>query len=314
MNMAMDDQTTDAPATVSRPEAPAAGRPPNRDDDAEKKAVQGETFRLEKRLLSAMGHAVQDFGLIQEGDRILVGVSGGKDSLALLALMKKLQERAPVEFSLVAMNVDMGQPGFDPGPIEAFVDALGVEKRFVRQDVWSVAKSKVQPGKPMCPVCSRLRRGILYTQAVQLGCSKIALGHHREDLVETLLLSAFYAGALKSMPPLLRSDDGRNTVIRPMVYCTEAEIASYARLKGMPVAPKPPCETPDMQRAKVKALVQSLSADHPAVPGNLLNALRHVIPTHLLDQKLLEAVRRSEAAPSDKAQGKDGQREGGGGT
>jgi Predicted ATPase of the PP-loop superfamily implicated in cell cycle control len=279
---------------------------PNAQDEASRRAAEGEAYRLEKRLLSAMGHAVRDFGLISEGDRILVGLSGGKDSLVLLALLKKLQERAPVKFSLTAMNVDMGQPGFDAAPLKKFVDELGVERRFIAQDVWSVARAKVRPGKSMCPICSRLRRGILYTQAFELGCTKIALGHHREDLIETLLLSALYAGALKSMPPLLRSDDGRNTVIRPMVYCPEAEIAAYARLRGFPVAPRPPCETPDLQRSRVKELIHTLAAEHPAVPGNLLNALSHVVPTHLLDRELLSAWNgcRQDAEAHEETRGK----------
>lgn len=242
--------------------------------------------RLEKRLLNATGRAVRDYGLIREGDRILVGVSGGKDSLVLLCLLDRLQRRAPVKFSIAAMNIDLGQPGFDPAPIRAFVESLGIEGHFIAQDVYGVARAKAEPGKSLCPICSRLRRGILYTQAIELGCNKIALGHHREDLIETLLLSAFYAGALKSMPPLLSADDGKNTVIRPLVYCAEDEIIAYARALRLPVAPPPPCETEDLQRARIKKMIRALAREHPAVPGNLLNALRQVVPTHLLDTSL----------------------------
>lgn len=242
--------------------------------------------RLEKRLLNAVGRAVRDYDLIREGDRILVGVSGGKDSLVLLHLLDRLRRRAPVSFSIAAINIDLGQPGFDPAPIRAFVESLDIEGHFIAQDVYAVARAKAAPGKSLCPICSRLRRGILYTQAIELGCNKIALGHHREDLIETLLLSAFYAGALKSMPPLLRADDGLNTVIRPLVYCPEEEIAAHARALKLPVAPAPPCESEDLQRARVKKLIRALAKEHPAVPGNLLNALRQVVPTHLLDTTL----------------------------
>lgn len=256
---------------------------PPRTTPGERPVADGALYRLEKRLLNATGRAVRDFDLICEGDRVLVGVSGGKDSLVLLCLLDKLRRRAPVKFSIAAINIDLGQPGFDPAPVRAFVESLGVEGHFIAQDVYSVARAKAEPGKSLCPICSRLRRGILYTQAIALGCNKIALGHHREDLIETLLLSAFYAGALKSMPPLLRADDGKNTVIRPLVYCAEEEIIAYARALALPVAPPPPCETEDLQRARVKNLVRDLAKDHPAVPGNLLNALRQVVPTHLLD-------------------------------
>lgn len=256
--------------------------------------------RLEKRLLNAVGRAVRDYDLIGEGDRILVGVSGGKDSLVLLCLLDKLRRRAPVKFSIAAMNLDLGQPGFDPKPIRAFVESLDIEGHFIAQDVYSVARAKAEPGKSLCPICSRLRRGILYTQAAALGCNKIALGHHREDLIETLLLSAFYAGALKSMPPLLRADDGKNTVIRPLAYCPEAEIAAYARALQLPVAPPPPCETEDLQRARIKKMIRALAEDHPAVPGNLLNALRQVVPTHLLDTSL-RSVRDEKRATGERA-------------
>ena len=240
--------------------------------------------RLEKRLLKDTGRAIHDWQLIEPGDRVMVAVSGGKDSLSLLHLLLRLQERAPVYFSLVAVCIDQGQPGFAATVLEDHFRALGVEHRVIRHDIYSIAMKLTEPGKTYCSVCSRLRRGILYTSAVQMGCTKIALGHHREDLIETLLLSAFFSGALKSMPPKLVSDDGRNTVIRPLAYCQEAELAAYAAALRLPVIPCGPCALQqNAQRQRVKKLVSDLAREHPAVPGNLLNALRNVTPSHLLD-------------------------------
>ena len=243
--------------------------------------------RLEKRLLNSMGRAIHDWDLIAPGDRIMVAVSGGKDSLALLQLLMRARERAPVHFSLVAVTIDQGQPGFPVRVLEDHFRSLGVEHRIIRQDTYSIALKLTEPGKTYCSVCSRLRRGILYTAAAQMGCTKIALGHHREDLVETLLLSAFFAGALKSMPPKLRSDDGRNTVIRPLAYCQEAELAQYSAELKLPVVPCGECARQEnLQRSRVKRLIAQLSQEHPAVPGNLLNALRNVVPSHLLDPSI----------------------------
>ena len=257
--------------------------------------------RLEKRLLNGIGRAVHDFGLIEKGDRILVAVSGGKDSLSLLSLLMRLRERSPVPFTLVAVNVDQGQPGFPADKLALWFEKLGVEHKIVRQDTYSIVKRLTRPGKTFCAVCSRLRRGILYNTAVELRCTKIALGHHREDLIETLLLSAFFAGALKSMPARLVSDDGRNTVIRPLVYCAEDELRAYAAEEHLPVIPCGLCSAqPNQQRARVKRLVAALAKEHPAVPGNLLNSLSNVVPSHLLDRSL-----RSVGSPRKKGDAED---------
>ncbi|MGI5862838.1 MAG: tRNA 2-thiocytidine(32) synthetase TtcA [Myxococcales bacterium] len=257
--------------------------------------------RLEGRLLNEMGRAIQDYELIAEGDRILVGVSGGKDSVSLIHLLEKLRRRSPVRFELIAVNLDQGAPGFDPEPIRAFLADLGVEHHMLRQDTFSIAKRLTPPGKTYCSVCSRLRRGILYNTAVELRCNKMALGHHRDDLIETLLLSAFFAGSLKSMPAKLVSDDGRNTVIRPFIYSSEERIRAYALEQKLPVLPPSPCaEGENLQRARVKRLIADLAKDHPAVPGNLLNALQNVVPSHLLDRSLSstrEGARFKAAAP-----------------
>ncbi len=243
---------------------------------------------LERRLLRAMSRAVEDFRLIEEGDRILVAVSGGKDSLTMLHLLQRLQERAPVAFDLLAVNLDQGQPGFPADVLRAHLASVGVPHLMLRRDTYSVVKRLVPEGKTTCPVCSRLRRGILYDAAVELGCSKIALGHHRDDLVETLLLSALYSGALRSMPPKLRSDDGRNVVIRPLCYAAEEEIAAFAEAMRFPVIPCDLCGSqPNLRRKRVKSLLRELSEENRAVKGNLLHALGKVVPSHLLDRELL---------------------------
>jgi tRNA 2-thiocytidine biosynthesis protein TtcA len=250
-----------------------------------------DVARLEKRIIRATAQAIQDFGLVEEGDRILVGCSGGKDSYTLLHVLMRLRERAPIDFELTAVNLDQGQPGFPADVLEGHFKAVGVPYRMVRRELWSEVQRLVPPGKTACSVCSRLRRGVLYNVAAEMGCTKIALGHHRDDFVETLLLNALYAGSLKAMPALLRSDDGRNTVIRPLVYAAEEDIAAFAALKGFPIVPCDVCGSqPQLRRKRVKALLAELSAEHASVKGNLLNALGHVVPSHLLDRGLAAQV------------------------
>ncbi|WP_242396185.1 tRNA 2-thiocytidine(32) synthetase TtcA [Anaeromyxobacter oryzisoli] len=250
-----------------------------------------DVVRLEKRLLRATARAIQDFDLVEEGDRILVAVSGGKDSYTLLHLLMRLQERAPIRFELLAVNLDQGQPGYPAEVVERHLQAVGVPYRMLHRDTYSVVRRLVPEGKTTCPVCSRLRRGVLYNAAVELGCTKIALGHHRDDLIETLLLSALYSGALKSMPPRLHAQDGRNVVIRPLCYAAEDEIAAFARAMAFPIVPCDLCGSqPNLRRKRVKALLAELSVEHPAVKGNLLNALGHVVPSHLLDRELQRQV------------------------
>ncbi len=253
--------------------------------------MQDVAKRLEKRLLRATAEAIEAFRLVEAGDRILVAVSGGKDSYTLLHVLMRLRERAPIGFELVAVNLDQGQPGYPADVVERHFQAVGVPYRMLRRDTYSVVKRLVPDGSTTCPVCSRLRRGILYNAAVELGCTKIALGHHRDDLIETLLLSALYSGRLKSMPPRLRSDDGRNVVIRPLCYAAEDDIAAFAREMAFPIVPCDLCGSqPNLRRRRVKQLLAELSAEHPAVKGNLLHALGHVVPSHLLDRALAERV------------------------
>ena len=239
--------------------------------------------KLERGLLRAAGTAIKDFDLVAEGDRIMVAVSGGKDSYTLLHVLMRLRERAPIDFDLVAVNLDQGQPGYPA--------------HVLSRDTYSVVKRLVPPGKTTCPVCSRLRRGVLYNAAAEMGCTKIALGHHRDDLIETLLLSALYSGALKSMPPRLRSLDGRNVVIRPLCYAAEEEIAAFAEAMKFPIVPCDLCGSqPNLRRKRVKSLLTELSTEHPAVKGNLLHALSRVLPSHLLDRTLAERVAATTGA------------------
>ncbi|HSM93563.1 MAG TPA: tRNA 2-thiocytidine(32) synthetase TtcA [Anaeromyxobacteraceae bacterium] len=253
--------------------------------------------KLERRLLRAAGNAIQDFDLVSQGDRIMVAVSGGKDSYALLHLMMRLRERAPIDFELVAVNLDQGQPGFPAHVIEAHFKQVGVPYRMISRDTYSVVKRLVPAGRTTCALCSRLRRGVLYNVAAEMGCTKIALGHHRDDLVETLLLSALYSGALKSMPPRLRSRDGRNVVIRPLCYAAEEDLAAFAEAMKFPIVPCDLCGSqPNLRRRRVKQLLTELSAEHPAVKGNLLHALAHVVPSHLLDRALAEKAAQATGA------------------
>jgi tRNA 2-thiocytidine biosynthesis protein TtcA len=247
--------------------------------------------RLEKRILRAAAQAIQDFDLVEDGDRIMVAVSGGKDSYTLLHVLMRLRERAPIDFDLVAVNLDQGQPGYPAQVVEGHFKAVGVPYRMISRDTYSVVRRLVPEGKTTCSVCSRLRRGVLYGAAIEMGCTKIALGHHRDDLVETLLLSALYSGALKSMPPKLRAKDGKNVVVRPLCYAAEEDIAAFAAEMRFPIVPCDLCGSqPNLRRRRVKGLLAELSAEHPAVKGNLLHALGHVVPSHLLDKDLQRAV------------------------
>jgi tRNA 2-thiocytidine biosynthesis protein TtcA len=246
------------------------------------------TSRLEKTLLSNVAEASRDHALLEPGDRILVGLSGGKDSHALLHLLREIQRRAPFAFSIIAVNIDQGHPGFPSDVLPEYLAAEGYEYRIIREDTYSIVKQKIPEGKTYCSLCSRLRRGILYNVAVELGASKIALGHHRDDVIETLLLNLFYSGQIKAMPARLASDDGRNTVIRPLVYCTEAQLAAFAQEKGFPIIPCDLCGSQDnLQRKRVKALIRQLNADNPKVSSNLFAALHNVRPTHLYDSALV---------------------------
>jgi tRNA 2-thiocytidine biosynthesis protein TtcA len=240
------------------------------------------TMDLERRLLRDMGRAIGDHRLIEEGDRIMVAMSGGKDSYGLCVLLRAMQARAPITFDLVAVHLDQGQPGYDGAPLERWLQAEGVSYKLLRENTYAIVTDKIPEGKTYCSLCSRLRRGILYRVAGELGCNKIALGHHREDALETLLLNLFFGGKLATMPPRLTSDDGRFVVIRPLAYAAEADLAALAEERGFPILPCRLCGSQDeAQRKQMKALLADLERKHPTLRQTMLAAIGNVVPSHL---------------------------------
>ena len=247
--------------------------------------------RLERRLMGEVSRASKDFKLIEPDDRIMVCMSGGKDSYAMLHLLRLIRRRVPFSFEMVAVNLDQGHPGFPGHMLEDYFQAHGDAYRMLKQDTYSIVLEKVPAGKTFCSMCSRLRRGILYNAAVELGCNKLALGHHRDDIIETLMLNLLYSGQLKAMPPRLRSDDGRNVVIRPLAYCAEEEIAALSAEQDFPIIPCDLCGSQEnLQRQQIKRLLNDLNAANPKVKGNMFAALRNVRPSHLLDSDLQDAL------------------------
>lgn len=245
--------------------------------------------KLQKRLRRQAGEAVADFKMIEEGDKIMVCLSGGKDSYAMLDILLYLQKVAPVRFELVAVNMDQKQPGFPEHVLPEYLGALGVDYHIIEKDTYSVVKEKIPEGKTTCSLCSRLRRGTLYTFADEIGATKMALGHHRDDIVETFFLNLFYGGTLKAMPPKLLSDDGRNVVIRPLAYCKESDIAQYAEIKGFPIIPCNLCGSQDnLQRQVVKGMLQEWEQRTPGRTEIMFRALQNVVPSQLADRNLFD--------------------------
>lgn len=253
-------------------------------------------YKLENELARELGRCIADFKLIEEGDRVMVCMSGGKDSYTLLHLLERARKKAPIRFSLVAVHLDQGHPGYDGSPLVRWLEDQGVEYRILREDTYSIVTEHIPEGKTYCSLCSRLRRGVLYNAAQELGCTKIALGHHRDDAIETLLLNLMFTGSLKSMPPKLVSDDGRNVVIRPLLYVAEPKIAEFARLVGFPILPCDLCGSQEnLMRKQVKNLLATLEQTAPQVKESMLAALGNVRASHLLDVGLWQKLGLSVA-------------------
>lgn len=262
--------------------------------------VSKNFLKLRNQLISATGKAIGDYNMVEDGDTVLVCMSGGKDSFTMLMMLLALQERAPISFKIIAMNLDQKQPDFPEHILPAYFEQLGVDYRIVEADTYSVVKEKIPEGKTTCSLCSRLRRGVIYTTAKKLGANKIALGHHRDDMVETLFLNLFFGAKMKSMPPKLATNDQQNIVIRPLAYCSEKDIAAYARGMQFPIIPCNLCGSQEnLQRQKVKAMLADWEREQPGRVNNIFRAMANVEPSHLADTNLYDFKSLSQAAKAD---------------
>ena len=268
------------------------------------RALRNETEinKLSKRLYRLVGQAIADFRMIEDGDKLMVCVSGGKDSYSMLDILLGLQARAPVGFELIAVNIDQGHPGFPQDTLPNYLKEQGVAFHIENQDTYSIVKRVIPEGDTMCSLCSRLRRGIIYRLADELGCSKIALGHHRDDMLETLFLNMFYGGKMKSMPPKLLSDDKQNIVIRPLAYCKEKDIERYALLAEMPIIPCNLCGSQDnLQRQVIKEMLQGWEKQHPGRLDSIFRGISDIVPSHMLDPRLFD-FKSLQQQPADPVQ------------
>lgn len=246
-----------------------------------------EFNKLHKRLRRNVGRAIDDFKMIEDGDKVMVCLSGGKDSYTMLEILLNLQASAPIKFELVAVNLDQKQPGFPEDVLPNYLKSINVPFHIIEEDTYSIVKEKVPEGKTTCALCSRLRRGIIYSWAQENNCTKIALGHHREDIMETLFLNMFFGGKMKSMPPKLLSDDGRNTVIRPLAYCKEADVAQFAEFKNFPIIPCNLCGSQEnLQRKQIKQMLKAWENQFPGRIENIFRSISNVAPSHLMDREL----------------------------
>jgi len=269
----------------------AIARPsPDKSGPAPEKTRSSKSFkRLQAELRGLVGKAIDDYSMIREGDKVMVCLSGGKDSYTMLDLLLSLQRSAPVRFELVAVNLDQKQPGFPEHVLPDYLEALGVEWHVIQQDTYSVVKRVIPEGKTMCSLCSRLRRGALYRYAAENGVTKIALGHHRDDILETLFLNLFHGGKLKAMPPKLMSDDGRHIVIRPLAYVAESQIARYARARGFPIIPCTLCGSqPNLERERIGRMLREWERSSPGRLESIFAAIRDVAPSQLMDSRLFD--------------------------
>jgi tRNA 2-thiocytidine biosynthesis protein TtcA len=259
----------------------------------------GDFHTIERRLTRALARAVTDFGMLEDGDRVMVCVSGGKDSYTMLHLLRELSRRAPIRFELVVVNVDQGHPGYPADRLRSYMRAEAYDFHMIEEDTYSIVTEKIPEGKTYCSLCSRLRRGILYGAAKRLGCTKIALGHHRDDILQTLLLNLFFAGQLASMPPKLVAQEGQ-IVIRPLAYCAEEDVAAYAKEKAFPILPCDLCGSQDnLQRKIVGTMLNDLEEKHPGIKSVMLAATQNVRPSHLLDQGLWKKLGLEAAQDAD---------------
>jgi tRNA 2-thiocytidine biosynthesis protein TtcA len=257
--------------------------------DASGNRFSNTFLRLKKKLERNVGEAIANFNMIEDGDTVMVCMSGGKDSYTLLSCLLALRERAPVTFRIVAMNLDQKQPGFPAEVLPAYFESIGVEYRIVAEDTYSIVKERIPEGKTTCSLCSRLRRGIIYRVAGEIGATKIALGHHRDDILETLFLNMFFGGRIKAMPPKLVSDNGEHVVIRPLAYCAENDIARFARIMDFPIIPCNLCGSlENAQRKQIKAMLQGWAQSHPGRIESIFTALSNVVPSHLADSSLFD--------------------------
>ncbi len=264
-------------------------RPADASDAADKKAEKQayENNKLHKRLCRLVGQAIGDFNMIEDGDKVMVCLSGGKDSYALLDILMTLRERAPIKFDIVAVNLDQKQPNFPADVLPAYLEKLGIPYHIENQDTYSIVKRLIPEGKTTCSLCSRLRRGILYRVADELGCTKIALGHHRDDILETFFLNMFFGAKIKGMPAKLVSDDGKHVVIRPLAYVKEADTERYAEVKRFPIIPCDLCGSQEnLQRKQIKAMLRDWEKKHPGRVENIFSSLSTVVPSHLMDRDM----------------------------
>jgi len=246
--------------------------------------IERETHKLEKRLCRQMGQAIIDYNMIEEGDRVMVCLSGGKDSYGMLDILLKMQQRAPIRFDLVGVNLDQKQPGFPDHILPEYLKSLGIEHHIETQDTYSIVKKVVPEGKTMCSLCSRLRRGILYRVADELNITKIALGHHRDDMLQTFFLNMFFAGKLKGMPPKLVSDDGGHIVIRPLAYVAEKDLTRWAEHRKFPIIPCSLCGSQEnLQRQEIKRMLHQWERQYPGRTETMFTSLQNVVPSHLMD-------------------------------